>query len=142
MNEELRGVRARARSAIMQAGLRATRQRLDLASVLFMGADRHVTAEALRVEAAKHGCHVSLATVYNTLRQFTNAGLLRELAVASAKTYFCTNTSNHSHFYFESENRLEDIPYQSIRVEGIPIPPPGFRVTHVDVIVVLEPRVD
>ena len=122
------------------ADLRPTRQRLALGSLLFAGHDRHVSAERLHEEAQAAGCRVSLATVYNTLHQFTQAGLLRELAVDGAKTYFDTNTSNHSHFYIEAEGRLEDIDGGSIRVEGIPQPPAGLEISHIDVVVRLSPR--
>ena len=122
------------------AGLRPTRQRLTLGALLFRGPDRHVSAEALHEEAQASGCRVSLATVYNTLHQFTEAGLLRELAVDGAKTYFDTNTSDHNHFYIEQEGRLEDIDCGAIRVEGIPVPPDGMVITHVDVVVRLAPR--
>ena len=125
---------------LKRAGLRPTRQRLALGSLLFAGPDRHVSAEALHEEVQATGRRVSLATVYNTLHQFTQAGLLRELAVDGAKTYFDTNVSNHSHFYIESEGRLEDIDGGTIRVEGIPPPPEGLEIAHVDVIVRLAPR--
>ena len=127
-------------SLLKSAGLRPTRQRIALGALLFTGQDRHVSAEALHEEAQLSGSHVSLATVYNTLHQFTQAGLLRELAVDGAKTYFDTNTSNHNHFYFESEGRLEDIDSGTIRVEGIPNPPDGLDITHIDVVVRLTRR--
>ena len=120
---------------LKKAGLRPTRQRVALGGLLFTGIDRHVSAEALHDEAQKAGYDVSLATVYNTLHQFTQAGLLRELAVDGAKTYFDTNTSNHNHFYIEGEGRLEDIDGSSIRVEGIPTPPNGLQIAHIDVVV-------
>jgi Fur family transcriptional regulator, iron response regulator len=121
------------------AGMRPTRQRLALGGLLFSGQDRHVSAERLHEEAQASGNRVSLATVYNTLHQFTQAGLLRELAVDGAKTYFDTNTSNHNHFYFEAEDRLVDIVAGTIRVEGIPIPPDGVEIVHIDVVVRLAP---
>ena len=122
------------------AGLRPTRQRMALGRLLFCGHDRHVAAETLHEEAHAVGCRVSLATVYNTLHQFTEAGLLRELAVDGAKTYFDTNTSNHSHFYLADEGRLVDIDGGKIRVEGVPSPPDGMEITHIDVVVRLAPR--
>lgn len=125
---------------LKRAGLRPTRQRLILGQLLFGGHDRHVSAETLHEEAHGAGCRVSLATVYNTLHQFTQAGLLRELAVDGAKTYFDTNTSNHSHFFLVEEGRLEDIDGGKIRVEGIPVPPEGLEITHIDVVVRLAPR--
>jgi len=117
------------------AGLRPTRQRLALAALLFGSGDRHVSAELLHSEALSAGEHVSLATVYNTLHQFTQAGLLRELAIDGAKAYFDTNTSNHNHFFHEQAGELIDIPGNSIRVDGLPEPPDGMRISHIDVVV-------
>src|SRR3954454_12421455 len=89
------------RRKLRQVGLRPTRQRVGLGWLLFAKGDRHVTAEVLFEEASKARVPVSLATIYNTLHQFTEAGLLREVAVEGAKTYFDTNVSNHHHFYVE-----------------------------------------
>jgi Fur family transcriptional regulator, iron response regulator len=120
---------------LREAGLRPTRQRLALGELLFAGGDRHVTAELLHAEALASGEQVSLATVYNTLHQFKRAGLLRELAIDGSKAYFDTNTSNHNHFFVESEGRLLDIAGDSIRVGGLPEPPAGMRISHIDVVV-------
>jgi Fur family iron response transcriptional regulator len=120
---------------LRQAGLRPTRQRLALGRLLFESGDRHVTAEQLHAEVAGLGEHVSLATVYNTLHQFKRAGLVRELAIEGSKAYFDTNTSNHNHFLLESSGELMDIPGDAIRVEGLPEPPEGMKITHVDVVV-------
>jgi Fur family iron response transcriptional regulator len=117
------------------AGLRPTRQRIALSSILFGRGDRHVTAERLHEEAAAAGESVSLATVYNTLHQFKTAGLVREIALDGQRAYFDTNTSNHNHFYFEKSGEIKDIPADSIRVDGLPEPPPGMRISHVDVVV-------
>jgi len=124
---------------LRQAGLRPTRQRMALGQLLFGGHDRHVTAEILHAEAVATGEQVSLATVYNTLHQFKRAGLLRELAIDGAKAYFDTNTSNHNHFFVETEGELVDIPSNTIKVDGLPQPPPGMRVSHIDVVVRLIP---
>jgi Fur family iron response transcriptional regulator len=120
------------------AGLRPTRQRLALGALLFGRGDRHVSAEMLHAEAVASGERVSLATVYNTLHQFREAGLLRELAIEGSKAYFDTNTSNHNHFYVEAEGRLVDIPGELIRVAGLPEPPPGTTISHIDVVVRLK----
>jgi Fur family iron response transcriptional regulator len=120
------------------AGLRPTRQRLALARLLFEGENRHVTAEILRVEAQVANIRVSLATVYNTLHQFTRAGLLREIVVDSQRSYFDTNTSDHHHFFYESTGRLDDIPGDQIVVASMPSPPAGTRIKRVDVIVRIE----
>jgi Fur family iron response transcriptional regulator len=117
------------------AGLRPTRQRVALAHLLFAEGDRHVTAETLHEEALAKKVPVSLATVYNTLHQFTEAGLLREVAVEGAKTYFDTNTSNHYHFFCEHSGRLLDIATGSIRIEGLPEAPDGMAISRVDVLV-------
>ena len=102
---------------------------------MFEGGDRHVTAELLHAEAIAAGQHVSLATVYNTLHQFMRAGLLRELAINGAKAYFDTNTSNHNHFFVEADSELCDIPGDAIRVDGVPEPPKGMKISHIDVVV-------
>lgn len=120
---------------LRRAGLRPTRQRALLAAFLFEGADRHVTAEILHEEAVAAGERVSLATVYNTLHQFKRAGLLREISVNGAKAYFDTNTSNHNHFFIEQEGQILDIPSTSIRVDGLPEPPSGYRISKIDVVV-------
>jgi len=117
------------------AGLRPTRQRVALAYLLFAEGDRHVTAETLHEEAQARKVPVSLATVYNTLHQFTEAGLLREVAVEGAKTYFDTNTSNHYHFFCEPSGTLMDISTGAIRIEGLPEAPEGMTISRVDVLV-------
>lgn len=117
------------------AGLRPTRQRVALAGLLFARGHRHLTAESLHAEAANAGIGVSLATVYNTLHQFTEAGLLRQVAVDANRFYFDTNTGPHQHFYNETEGALIDIPGDSIAVAGVPNPPDGMEVERVDVVV-------
>jgi len=120
---------------LRHAGLRPTRQRVELAGLLFKDRDRHVTAETLHDEVTKAGVKVSLATVYNTLHQFTQAGLLRQVIVDAARSYFDTNTGDHQHFFLETEGLLIDIPGESIAVAGVPTPPPGLSVDRVDVVV-------
>ena len=122
------------------ARLRPTRQRLALARLLFGKGDRHITADELHAEAEAEGVGVSLATVYNTLNQFTAAGLLREVAVEAGRAYFDTNTSDHHHFYFEEGGRLVDIPAASLTVKGVPAAPTGTDIARVDVIVRLRGR--
>jgi Fur family iron response transcriptional regulator len=122
------------------AGLRPTRQRLALARLLFAKGDRHITADELHAEAESEGVGVSLATVYNTLNQFTAAGLLREVAVEAGRAYFDTNTSNHHHFFFEDGGKLLDIPAEGLSVAGVPAAPSGTEVARVDVMVRLKPR--
>ncbi|NNF80705.1 MAG: transcriptional repressor [Rhizobiales bacterium] len=123
---------------LRNAGLRPTRQRISLASMLFAGPERHISAEELHEEAVAAKVPVSLATVYNTLNQFTEAGLLREVAIDGTKSYFDTNTSNHYHFYLESEGRLIDIDSNALKVVGLPEAPEGTRVNRIDVVVRLS----
>lgn len=125
---------------LRHAGLRPTRQRLVLGGLLFGGEDRHITAEQLHAEVAELGEHVSLATVYNTLHQFRRAGLVRELAIDGSKAYFDTNTSNHNHFLIEHTGELMDIASQTIDVSGLPDPPEGMKITHIDVVVRLAKK--
>ncbi|CAN7152502.1 transcriptional repressor [Metarhizobium album] len=121
-------------------GLRPTRQRIALADLLFAKGDRHLTVEELHEEAVTANVPVSLATVYNTLHQFTEAGLIRVLAVESAKTYFDTNVSDHHHFFIEGENEVLDIPVSNISISNLPEPPEGMEISHVDVVIRLRPK--
>jgi len=125
---------------VRNAGLRPTRQRLALAHLLFAKGDRHLSAEELHEEAQNAGVPVSLATVYNALHQFTEAGLLRILAVEGSKTYFDTNTSDHHHFFVEGENRVFDIDTGAVRVMNLPEPPEGMEIVNVDIVVRLRPK--
>lgn len=126
------------RHKLRDAGLRPTRQRVALGWLLFAKGDRHVTAERLYEEATGARVPVSLATVYNTLHQFTEAGLLREIAVDGSKTYFDTNVSNHHHFLYEDSNQLVDIPGASFPVGPLPVAPDGMEVCRVDVVIRLR----
>ena len=125
---------------VRDSGLRPTRQRVALAELLFAKEDRHVSAEELHEEALRAGVRVSLATVYNTLHQFTAAGMLRILPIEGSKTYFDTNTSDHHHFFLEGENRLVDIPEGPVTVANLPSPPDDMEISHVDILVRLRPK--
>ena len=125
---------------VRDAGLRPTRQRVALADLLFAKGDRHLSAEELHEEALAAGVPVSLATVYNALHQFTDAGLLRILAVEGSKTYFDTNTSDHHHFFVEGENKVFDIYSGPVKVINLPEPPEGMEIANVDIIVRLRPK--
>ena len=120
---------------LRKAGLRPTRQRVALANLLFGRGDRHISAEQLHEEVSQTGAKVSLATVYNTMHQFTRAGLLRVVTVDGARTYFDTNTGDHHHFYCEDDGTLQDIDGAGIAVSGVPQAPSGAKVERVDVIV-------
>ena len=122
-------------AVLRMAGLRPTRQRVALAELLFGGPHRHVSAEQLHGEATEARVNVSLATIYNTLHQFHEAGLLREVAVDASRSYFDTDTSDHHHFYVEDEQRMIDIPAASVEFASLPEAPKGMMVSHVDVVI-------
>ncbi|MGD9925230.1 MAG: iron response transcriptional regulator IrrA [Variibacter sp.] len=126
------------KSMLRQVGLRPTRQRMALGWILFAKGDRHLTAEALYEEATRAKVPVSLATVYNTLHQFTEVGLLRQVAVDGSKTYFDTNASDHHHFFVENEDALVDIPGAEVVVDRAPTPPDGYEIARIDVVVRLR----
>ena len=125
---------------LRHSGLRPTRQRVALADLIFAKGDRHLTVEELHEEAVMAGVPVSLATVYNTLHQFTEAGMIRVLAVESAKTYFDTNVSDHHHFFVEGQNEVLDIPVSNIHIDNLPEPPEGMEIAHVDVVIRLRAK--
>ena len=120
---------------LQEAGLRPTRQRMGLARLLFDSGNRHITAEALHLEAKGAGIPVSLATIYNTLNQFTAAGLLREVIVEPGRAYFDTNTSSHHHFFFEETGDICDIPEEDVSIARLPSLPEGAALSRIDVVV-------
>jgi Fur family iron response transcriptional regulator len=126
------------RDKLRRVGLRPTRQRVSLGWLLFAKGDRHVTAEVLYDEARRARVPVSLATVYNTLHQFTEAGLLRQLAVDGSKAYFDTNPTEHHHFFLEDEGELVDVPAEGVTVGALPAAPEGMEVAGVEVIIRLR----
>lgn len=121
------------------AGLRPTRQRVALAALLVGdGQDRHVTAESLHAASQNADETVSLATVYNTLRAFCDAGLLQEVMVDGSKSYFDTRTDDHPHFYWEDEQRLTDAPADQLEIRNLPLAPEGAEIAKVDVVIRLR----
>jgi len=133
-----RDATCRIEAKLRDAGLRPTRQRIDLAKLLFKERDRHVTAEELHAEAVANKMAVSLATVYNTLKQLTECGLLREVAIEGSKNYFHTKISDHQHFYFEEEGRLVDLEPDNEVTVTVPKLPEGMKVARIDVLIRLE----
>lgn len=123
---------------LAKAGLRPTRQRLALTALVFGKGQRHISAETLHDEAVAAKVPVSLATVYNTLRRFTECGLLREVLVGPGKVYFDTNNDEHHHFFFENTCQLMDIPADDVTVSKLPPTPLGATVSRVDVIIRLS----
>jgi Fur family iron response transcriptional regulator len=126
------------KAMLRNVGLRPTRQRMELGWLMYGKGDRHFTAEMLYEEASKAKVPVSLATVYNTLHQFTDVGLLRQVAVDGSKSYFDTNALQHHHFFVEGENALLDIPDADFFAGKPPIPPEGYEIARIDVVVRLR----
>jgi|GEM_PF-665985 len=120
---------------LREAKLRPTRQRIALADLLFSKGDRHVSAELLFEEAIRARVPVSLATVYNTLHQFTQAGLLKSISIDSSKTYFDTNTGNHHHFFLEGSDKVIDMPEGFLTIDNLPELPEGTELASIDVVV-------
>lgn len=126
---------------LVGAALRPTRQRVALAELLVGdGLHRHVTAESLFESAKKNGDAVSLATVYNTLRAFCEAGVLQEITVDGSKSYFDTNTHDHPHFFWEDESRLSDAPSDQLVIQRLPDAPEGVEIASVDVVIRLRKK--
>ena len=124
---------------LSKGDLRPTRQRQIIAECLVGdGHDRHVTAESLYDQVAHRGASVSLATVYNTLRAFCDAGLIREITVDGSKSYFDTNMSDHPHFFWEDEGKLSDAPKDQLVIGSIPDAPEGAEIAKVDVVIRLR----
>jgi Fur family transcriptional regulator, iron response regulator len=126
------------RAKLREAGLRPTRQRMTLGDLLFGDGDRHLTAEMLHQEARGVKSPPTLATVYNTLRQFADHGLLREIALYGGTTWYDTKTGPHFHFFIEERQELIDIPDEMIPALSIAAPD-GMRVAGIDVVVRLRP---
>jgi Fur family transcriptional regulator, iron response regulator len=123
-------------SWLSRAQVRPTKQRLSLASLLVGdGCDRHVTAEGLFMAAKEKGESVSLATVYNTLRAFCEAGLMTEITVDGQKSYFDTCTDDHPHFFWEDTQDLSDAPASELEIARLPAAPEGAEIARVDVII-------
>lgn len=126
---------------LTEAGLRPTRQRIAVATLLIGdGMHRHVSAESLFDAVRESGVKVSLATIYNTLKTFSEAGLLREITVNGAKSYFDTNTTNHPHFFWEDTEELSDAPAEELEISRIPDAPAGAEISKVDVVIRLRRR--
>ncbi|QHQ36961.1 iron response transcriptional regulator IrrA [Algicella marina] len=136
---DLNDPKTRAAAWLTEAGLRPTRQRLTLAALLVGdGRNRHVTAESLHEAAGESDEAVSLATVYNTLRAFCDAGLMTEVTVDGNRSYFDTRTDDHPHYYWEEDGRITDAPVDSVRIEALPTPPEGCEIAKVDVVIRLR----
>ncbi|HMK89914.1 MAG TPA: Fur family transcriptional regulator [Methylocystis sp.] len=121
-------------------GLRPTVQRMSLCQLLFGKGDRHVSAEALHAEAREAGLRMSLSTVYNSLNNFADAGLIREIAVQGPRTYFHTRTSPHHHFMDEGSGRMFDVADGAVEFSRLPAPPEGMEIVGCDVIIRLRPK--
>ena len=120
---------------LKEVGLRPTRQRLSILSMLLETAPRHVTAEELFQEVRQAGIPVSLATIYNTLNQFTQAGLMGEVVVGSGQSYFDTDPSSHYHYFDKSTGEIYDLPSDIVTITDLPDPPPGKVIERIDVVV-------
>lgn len=126
-------------ATLRDQGLRPTRQRVQIAELLFAKGDRHLTAETLFAEAREQRYPPSLATIYNALRDFAAHGLVREIALYGAKTWYDTKVGPHFHFYLEERDQLFDIPEEFIPLMNVPAPQ-GTEIVGVDVVIRLAPK--
>jgi len=126
------------RAKLQKAGVRITRQRLELAKLLFRGGDRHFTADSLYEEALSGKAPVSLATIYNTLQQFVSAGLVRRLPIEGQRAWYDTNVSEHHHLLFEEDNCIYDIRDGEVSISQLPPIPAGMTVSRVEVVIRLR----
>ncbi len=131
---------ARIRQSLNSANLRPTRQRMLLGWLLFAKGHRHLSAEELFEEARAARAFLSLATVYNTLNQFSEAGLLRKVTNVGGRAVFDTNPNFHHHFLCQHDGSVIDIPPSAIGLGAIPEPPPGYRIVDVEVVVRLRKK--
>jgi Fur family iron response transcriptional regulator len=129
---------SQALTRLKEVGLRPTRQRMALAKLLFDRGDHHITAEQLHTAARNQNIPVSLATVYNSLHQFKDVGILREVVVEAGRSYFDTNVSAHHHFFRPDVGELIDIPNDAVNVSKLPSPPEGTKIESVNVIIRLS----
>ena len=138
MYSPVRHMASEIKDKLRNVGLRPTRTRVALAYMLFAQGNRHVSAEMLFEEASRAKVSVSLATIYNTLYEFTKVGFLRQVAIDSSKSYFDTNNTEHHHYYLEDRHELMDIPPTDVAVGKVPVPPEGYEIARVDVVVCLR----
>lgn len=127
-------------SRLRAAGLRPTQQRIALAALLFQGEQpRHVTAEQLFAGATAAGVPISLATVYNTLRQFTAAGLLQQVVLEAGRCHFDTNVEPHQHVIMTDGNHIRDVDASEIVFSQLPALPEGTEIDRIEVIIRVKP---
>ena len=126
-------------ATLRDQGLRPTRQRIQIAELLFAKGDRHLTAETLFAEAREQRYPPSLATIYNALRDFAAHGLVREIALYGARTWYDTKIGPHYHFYLEARAELFDIPEEFIPLMNVPAPD-GTQIVGVDVVIRLSAK--
>ncbi len=127
---------------LKMAGLRTTKQRLALVSLLFGGEHRHFTAEMIYEEALNARLDISLATIYNSLHHFVNRGLLRELHLNNQQSWFDTNTHSHFHYYDDQKNEVFDVPHTDTeQIKDLIAIPKGYTIKDLDVVVHLKREV-
>ena len=122
---------------LRQNSLRPTKQRVIIANYLFDGVNKHVTAETLSNKLLKMKAGISLATIYNTLHDFYEKGLLKKLMINSERIYFDTNTEHHHHFYSKKDQKLIDINV-AMKVSALPKPPKNKKINKIEVLVHLD----
>ena len=123
---------------LKNVALRPTKQRIALTKILFQENNLHVTAEQLHSEAIRKGYKISLATVYNALNSFKEAGIVKQVLVEPGKIYFDTNTESHHHFYIEETGELVDVPDDECKIVSLPRIPAEYMVSQVEITIRLK----
>lgn len=124
---------------LQSAGIGPTSQRLRIAEVLLVS-PRHLSADQVLAEVNHTAAAVSKATVYNTLRLFSERGLVREIVVDPDRVFYDSSTTPHHHFYNTDTGELTDIPAEAVTISGLPPAPRGTEAEQVDVIVRVRQR--
>jgi Fur family iron response transcriptional regulator len=124
---------------LQACGIRVTAQRLQIAELL-LGAPQHLSAEQITEALQGRGVEVSKATVYNTLNLFAARGLIRQLAVDDARSWFDSNVEPHYHFHDEATGALTDVALPEVEFSRLPAVPAGMEVASLDLVIRLRPK--
>ena len=119
-------------------GIKITKQRMEIASILFDGEFKHFSADDLYNLTEKKNLQISLATIYNTLKEFSNLGLIKEIIIDPNRIWYDTCVKNHYHFYNSATNKLIDIPEAQIKVSKLPSIPKGHKIEQMNVVIHLQ----
>ena len=99
-------------------GVQPSAQRLAVAEYALL-TDEHPSADEVLARVQASFPLLSRATVYNTLNAFVEKGLLRQLVIAEGRVVFDPNLEAHHHFIDDETGRIEDVPWESVKVGDV-----------------------